>query len=214
MSDDRIELQNKEFAAMNELAKQWRRLQMTPPVDDDYERVRFEYDQARRSFNDAQTANDQWRVPELKTGIVQDWAANLGLRHQGVLVSAVRGCDNVPRDDASKYIVRVYRGILLKSHCGDIKKAASFMIPFEPKWWDSYKMEFLSSIDHYPNHWILHFMHACEIVGYKHSDGPVRVAFHQLYKRLVSKFHLYPETEMQLDYRLDADESSFAKAQN
>jgi hypothetical protein len=34
--DDAIELQNAEFDALTELAKQWGRLQMTPPVDDDY----------------------------------------------------------------------------------------------------------------------------------------------------------------------------------
>lgn len=210
---DRIALQNKEFEAMEELAKQWRRLQMTPPVDDDYEQVRFEYDQARRSFNDAQRANARWKVPEIRTSIVQDWAAILGLRHQGVLVSAVRGCDSVTREDASKILVRTYRGVLLKSHCGDIQKAASFMIPFDPKMWDAYKMEFLASIDHYPNHWLLHFMHACEIVGYKHSDGPIRVAFTQLYYKLVRKFHLMSETESVLDQRLNADEFTFAKDQ-
>jgi hypothetical protein len=145
--------------------------------------------------------------------IIQDWAACLGLRHQGVLVSAVRGCDSVDREDASKILVRTYRGVLLKSHCGDISKAASFMIPFDPKMWDAYKMDFLVSIDHYPNHWLLHFMHACEIVGYKHSDGPIRVAFIQLYYKLVKKFHLQSETESVLDQRLNADEKTFAQNQ-
>lgn len=50
----------------------------------------------------------------------------------------------------------------------DIKALLKSQIPFDPKMWDAYKMEFLASIDHYPNHWLLHFMHACEIVGYKH----------------------------------------------
>lgn len=45
------------------------------------------------------------------------------------------------------------------------------------------------------------------------SDGPIRVAFTQLYYKLVRKFHLMPETESVLDQRLNADEFTFAKDQ-
>ena len=34
----------------------------------------------------------------------------LGLRHQGVLISAMRGCDTAPRSDPSKVIQRILRG--------------------------------------------------------------------------------------------------------
>ena len=56
-------------------------------------------------------------------------------------------------------------------------------------------------------------MHACEIVGFKHPDQQIRVAFRQLYYKLAKKFHLNPESESQLDARLNADEQSCAKAQ-
>jgi hypothetical protein len=145
--------------------------------------------------------------------IIQDWAAELGLRHQGVLVSAIRGCDSAEREDHSKYLVRVYRGVLLNPHCKDIKKAASFMIPFDDENWDHAMADFLRSIDHYPNHWLLHFMHACEVVGYKHPDPTIAHAFRSLYLKLVRKFHLHHETEPELDARLNADEDSFKRAQ-
>lgn len=145
--------------------------------------------------------------------IIQQWAADLGLRHQGVLVSAIRGCDSVSRDDPSKYLVRVYRGILLRPHCFDISKAASFMLPFSGPNWEEEKINFLKSIDHYPNHWILHFAHACEIVGYKHPEAKIRVPFYELYYLLVKKFHMRPEDEAALDRRLNADEETFAKSQ-
>lgn len=145
--------------------------------------------------------------------IIQDWAARLGLRHQGVLVSAIRGCDSLPREDPSKYLVRVYRGVLLRAHCGDLKKAASFMLPFDPESWHDASDEFFESIDHYPNHWILHWMHACQIVGYQHPNDKIRFIFMQMYKRLVKKFHLNPESAEQLEERLNADESTFAKNQ-
>lgn len=145
--------------------------------------------------------------------IIQDWAAKLGLRHQGVLVSAIRGCDSAVREDHSKYLVRTYRGVLLKAHVGDINKAASFMVPFRAITWRVCADSFFSSIDHYPNHWILHWMHACEIVGYKHPDHEIRQEFLFMYKRLVKKFHLNPETEADLDARLNADEDTFKTLQ-
>jgi hypothetical protein len=148
------------------------------------------------------------------TSIIQPWAAKLGLRHQGVLVSAIRGCDNVQREDSSKHLVRMYRGVLLIPHVGDIKKAASFMTPFDAEQWEHTAATFLRSIDHYPNHWILHWMHACEVVGYKHPDTDVGHAFGSLmYVKIARKFHLGIETEKDLDIRLGADEETFRKNQ-
>jgi hypothetical protein len=145
--------------------------------------------------------------------IIQDWAACLGLRHQGVLVSAIRGCDSAEREDCSKILVRMYRGVLLVPHCKDITKAASFMIPFDYDVWLNAASDFLRSIDHYPNHWILHWIHACEIVGYKHPDEYVGGAFREMYYKLVKKFHMLSESEDMLDNRLNADEKTFAKGQ-
>lgn len=54
---DKVALQNAEFDAVDKLAKQWRRLQLTPVVDDDYPEIRFEYEQAMRSLIDALKAN-------------------------------------------------------------------------------------------------------------------------------------------------------------
>lgn len=58
---DAIDRQNVEFEAVDELAKQWRRLQMTPIVDDDYPEIRFEYEQAMQSLIEALRVNR--RIP-------------------------------------------------------------------------------------------------------------------------------------------------------
>jgi hypothetical protein len=42
---------------------------------------------------------DKREIPP--TGILQEWVARLGLRHQGVLVTAIRGCATMPKEDAS-----------------------------------------------------------------------------------------------------------------
>lgn len=148
------------------------------------------------------------------SSIIQPWAAALGLRHQGVLVSAVRGCDGAPREDASKYLIRVFRGVLLQAHCKDVEKAVSFMAPYHAEDWADAKDDFFDSIDHYPNHWLLHWAHACEIVGFKHPDAAIRIAFRSMYLKIVKKFHMLPEEEEDLDQRLNADEKTFGQMQD
>ena len=47
--------------------------------------------------------------------VLQPWVKTLGLRHQGVLMSCVRGCDNVPKEDATKLLARCLRAVLFVS---------------------------------------------------------------------------------------------------
>lgn len=54
---DGIALQNAEFDAAVELAKQYRRITMTPVVDDDFPEVKFDYDRAADAFLRAAVAN-------------------------------------------------------------------------------------------------------------------------------------------------------------
>lgn len=43
---DRIDLQNAEFAAVSRLVSHYRKVTLTPPVDDNYPQVRRDYDRA------------------------------------------------------------------------------------------------------------------------------------------------------------------------
>lgn len=54
---DGITLQNAEFATMARLAEQWRRLQLTAVVDDDYSGVRSDYERALSDFIKALAGN-------------------------------------------------------------------------------------------------------------------------------------------------------------
>lgn len=145
--------------------------------------------------------------------ILQDWVCELGLRHQGVLVSAIRGCDNVPREDPSKHINRFYRACILKAHCGDVNKAVSFMKWIDnPAEFNALADTFFRSIDHYPNHYILHLAHAAEICGY-YMPGEQHRWWARFYYRIIKKFHMAAETKAELDARLNMDEESFGRAQ-
>lgn len=57
MPIDPMKTQTDEFAAVNKLAYQWKRIQLTPIVDDDYPSVRHDYESAMRGLIDAIKAN-------------------------------------------------------------------------------------------------------------------------------------------------------------
>ncbi len=38
--------------------------------------------------------------------ILKPWTEKLGLRHQGVLMAIIRGCDNAPKEDPAKSLAR------------------------------------------------------------------------------------------------------------
>lgn len=143
--------------------------------------------------------------------ILQGWVENLGLRHQGVLLASVRGCDTAPKDDASKRFVRCYRAVVLNAHCGDVAKAATFIEGVSEEELAVRFEAFRKNLDHYPHHYVMHLVHAVEIIGYKHPDQQVRKNWHSMYYRLCKGLHVNFETEDQLDERLNADEFSFAK---
>jgi len=133
----------------------------------------------------------------------------LGLRHQGVLLSAVRGCDTAPKDDPSKRMSRVFRAAILRSHCGDPLKSLSFIEEVTDKEFNLRAEALLYSLDQYPFHFIMHFVHAAEICGYYHPEEKRRQQWLMFYLDAVNKMHMHPETKEELDKRLNADEATF-----
>lgn len=146
--------------------------------------------------------------------IVQDWACKLGLRHQGVLMTAIRGCDIVPKHDVSKSIARAFRADVLNAHCGDPNKSKSFIEVFDHGVFIDLMDKFTSHLDHYPLHYVMHLTHAAEIIGYKHPDQNTSDRWRILYFTVCKRLHMTPETEAELDKRLNADEATFAQDGN
>jgi hypothetical protein len=62
--------------------------------------------------------------------------------------------------------------------------------------------DYLRDGDAIPHHFRMHFLHAVEILGYKHSELAIRLWWRCVYRRLVDDLHLNPETEEQMDRRL------------
>ncbi len=135
------------------------------------------------------------------TSVVRPWLSeHCTFKQQTVLLSALRGCDGVPKSDISKGITRRFRYTIL--HAADQSSPSTpgtFMFAEVTSAQVDY---FVNHLDHYPMHWLMHFTHAVEIVGYKHPDLSVSNWWYSLYLAICSGLHLNPESEEVLDTRL------------
>lgn len=144
--------------------------------------------------------------------ILQNWVADLPIRHQGVLLAAVRGCDGTPKENSAKPLVRALRGAFLNpADTRELDYPSSFM---SRSFMESDLVAFLKDWDHYPVHFVQHLMHACQVVGYKHPDEYIRAGFASVYYRMVAKLHLKPEPVNTMDERLTEDRIAKYNAAN
>lgn len=129
--------------------------------------------------------------------VLQDWLSNLTFRQQTVLIAAVRGPDGIDKYDFVRTLVRELRRVVLN----DAAPGNGFMADEWPSW-DKIEECFLKRPDAYPFHWLIHFMHAAEVIGYKHPTEAVEMRWRALYFDMCGMLHVNPETEAQMDIRL------------
>lgn len=161
--------------------------------------------------------------------VLQDWVANLSFMQQTVLLTGIRGPDGMPKYGSVKMLLRWYRRCVLISALdgcvlGDPfdTRGGSFTGPsldegFDPgssiSWYagmDLHLDDYLKVQDAMPFHFQMHFMHASEILGYKHPDPNVAYWWRdRVYKRLVSSMHVHPETINEMDRRLGDDKKQW-----
>lgn len=154
--------------------------------------------------------------------VTQPWVHHLTLMQQTVLLTAIRGPDGIAKYHDVKFLIRwLRRCVLLSALDGAVLSTpyepggGSFTGPsfdagsaaFLPSFYWPERMEqvlaaYLRSVDELPHHFQMHFLHAAEILGYKHPQGEIRKWWFEVYQRLVHDLHLTIETEAQLDYRL------------
>lgn len=150
--------------------------------------------------------------------VLQDWVENLTFMQQSVLLTAVRRPDGTPKYGPVKMLQRWYRRCVLLSALDDRvltnpydSNGGSFTGPSIKKgeadssWTWEQPMndlvgECIKTLDALPHHFQLHFLHAAEIIGYKHPDERIRVWWCSVYHRLVRDMHLHTENE--IDKRL------------
>lgn len=149
--------------------------------------------------------------------VLQNWVMELPLMQQAVLISAVRGPDGFNKNDAVKYIVRYFRGIVLNPAREDLVAQGRDDVFMNNLLGNYHSTEpdtpyfmimcqaFLTNIDPYPLRFVLHLAHAAEIIGYKYPVRPSGIAmcWFWLYEEICKSFHMKPEDENQLDTRLN-----------
>lgn len=147
---------------------------------------------------------------------------------QTVLLTAVRGPDGVAKYHPCKYMLRWFRRCtLLNSLTKEVMTTpyqfggGSFTGPsydpttLEHDWrpnMNDVLATYLKALDELPHHFQLHFMHAAEIVGYKHPVPTIGEWWLETYHELVRDMHLMPESESDMDLRLSDDETAWRAA--
>ncbi len=69
--------------------------------------------------------------------------------------------------------------------------------------WEQVCDRFFLSVDSIPHHYYMHLLYGAEILGYKHPTPSFRERWRSFYIRGVEELHLCPETEDQMDARLN-----------
>lgn len=160
--------------------------------------------------------------------VTQEWTWKLSFMQQTVLLTAVRGPDGLGKYHPNKYMIRWFRRCTLL--CALEKTPID--TPYDPRggsftgpsyggytmkhdWrphMDKIFAEYLRSLDEVPHHFQLHFMHAAEIIGYKHTDDTIREWWKSVYFELARDMHLEPESEEKLDRRLGDNEANWRES--
>ena len=128
--------------------------------------------------------------------VVREWVFNLSFKQQTVLLCALRGCDNVDKYDLSKEFIRALRNVVLYNAGVEGSEFVTSNATIESA------KEFSKCMDKYPIHFILHFVHAAEVIGYNHPEKEVADWWLKVYEVFVNAFHMNLETKEENDVRL------------
>jgi hypothetical protein len=154
-----------------------------------------------------------------RRSVLQDWVIALTCMQQSVLITAVRGPDGIKKDHPVKVLLRWFRRcVLLSAFTRSViddpyaPGGGSFTGPVDngicTNLDDAFEL-YLKSVDELPHHFQLHFMHAAEIIGYKHPNIEIRKWWAGVYYSIVNDAHLYPESMEQMDERLGDNEAAW-----
>ncbi len=138
-------------------------------------------------------------------GVLRPWVRDLPLRFQGVLVTAIRGCDGAPKEDSSKNLNRMIRRAVLNPADPRETLHTGGFFGFNADRLEISLAEFFHSLDQYPLHYVMHLTHACEVIGYSHPDRHLAAFFDLAYRLFCHTLHLRPETKEMMVERLTED---------
>src|ERR1700722_5271953 len=160
--------------------------------------------------------------------VMQDWTFSLSFMQQSVLITAIRGPDGIHKNHVSKKLIRwLRRCVLISAFDGEVRGTpwepggGSFTgpsLPYVENCVTSIRWQLLMSeildlymltLDEIPHHFQLHFLHATEILGYRHPERDIMNWWRTVYARLCNDMHLNVETEEQMEHRLGDNERNW-----
>lgn len=134
--------------------------------------------------------------------VLQDWVMELPLREQGVLLTAIRGCDLTPKlpfNAPERQIVGWIRNAIMNpADQREIGIIGAFFQTEFPKFKPS-------ELGHYPLHWFTHVMHTLEVIGYRSPITEHRSLALNCYLSMVHSLHCRPESRFEMIERLSED---------
>lgn len=142
----------------------------------------------------------------LPKSVVKDWVKELPLTQQAVLLLALRGPDGMAKQTGIKPMLHYLRGTVLHAAYPDYDetaegKSGDFMRG-DYEHFNSNAGLFYADIDAYPMHFLMHLIHAAEIIGYHFPILVVRNYWKDFYYYFCKQLHMTPETKEQLNDRL------------
>jgi hypothetical protein len=144
--------------------------------------------------------------------VFQDWWLNLSMQQQSVLILAIRGPDTMRKYHPCKTIIRMYRATVLKAAYlgrameldeGDETMFMHLHNISDTRVWNLYVKSYFDTVDELPMHYHLHLLHGAEIIGYKHPHPFLKARWQSFYLKGCEGMHINPETEAQMDERLN-----------
>jgi hypothetical protein len=143
--------------------------------------------------------------------IQSTWCLELPLQQQSVLFLASRGADGINKTHPCKDVQRAYRATILTAarkgrmmewgEKGDGFMCLSLFSHVEA--WLSVCDRFFASVDSLPHHYYMHLLYGAEVVGYRDPRIDFRERWLCFYLRGVEELHLQPESEYQMNARLN-----------
>ena len=156
--------------------------------------------------------------------VLQAWVHALPYMQQSVLITACRGPDGLPKNHISKVLIRWMRRCYMKTAFTGL----AFVDPYQPGGGsftgpctihedhggiNAALDAYLAHVDETPHHFHMHFMHAAEILGYKHNITWIRNWWREAYFRIANDAHLVPEDRRAMERRLGDNEQCWREAE-
>lgn len=133
----------------------------------------------------------------MSRSVLQDWVQELPFRMQTVLMCSLRGHDGLPKDHVSKQLVRAIRRTVLL----DADPSNPFIGGMRLTILEVLK-EMRTTVDEMSVHFLMHSIHASEIIAYRYPEQRTREVWMNVYEGLVDALHLNTETRDQFEMRL------------